>query len=83
MKRRDFVTSTLAAGGTLQAGGAAAAAEQAASRGDAPARPSEYYELRRYHLHRGLHTRIVDDYWRLAALQHFNGRGWGRWARST
>lgn len=77
MNRRDFVTSTLAAGGTLLADGVAAAAEQAASRGSAPARPSEYYELRRYHLRRGPHTRIVDDYWRLAALPALQRAGVG------
>ena len=75
MNRRDFVTSTLAAGGTLLAGGAAAAAEQAASLGSEPARPSEYYELRRYHLRRGHNTRIVDDYWRLAAMPALQGAG--------
>lgn len=77
MNRRDFVISTLAAGGTLLAGGAAAAAEQTASRGSEPARSPEYYELRRYHLRRGLRTRIVDDYWRLAALPALQRAGVG------
>ena len=77
MNRRDFVTSTLAAGGTLLAGGTPAAAAQAGSRGSAPARPPEFYELRRYHLRRGSHTGIVDDYWRLAALPALQRAGVG------
>jgi hypothetical protein len=77
MNRRDFVTATLAAGGTLIAGSAGSAAEQGAPPAGAPARPAEYYELRRYHLRRGPHTRIVDDYWRLAALPALQRAGVG------
>jgi hypothetical protein len=77
MNRRDFVAATLAAGGTLLAGETARAAAQTASPANAPARRSEYYELRRYHLRRGPHTRIVDDYWRLAALPALQRAGVG------
>jgi hypothetical protein len=77
MNRRDFVAATLAAGGTLLAGGTARATGQAGSPANAPARPPEYYELRRYHLRRGPHTRIVDDYWRLAALPALQRAGVG------
>jgi hypothetical protein len=75
MNRRDFVTATLAAGGTLLAGSTARAGQGAPPA--AAARPSEYYELRRYHLRRGPHTRIVDDYWRLAALPALQRAGAG------
>jgi NIPSNAP len=68
MERRDFVASALAVGGTLLGGHVPAAAQAGAV---------EYYELRRYHLRRGPHTRIVDDYWRLAAIPALRRAGVG------
>ena len=38
---------------------------------------AEYYELRRYHLRRGPHTTIVDDYWRQAAIPALQRAGVG------
>jgi hypothetical protein len=76
MNRRDFVAATLAAGGALL-GRDALEAGQAGATGSAPARSPEYYELRRYHLRRGAQTKIVDDYWRLAALPALQRAGVG------
>jgi NIPSNAP protein len=76
MNRRDFVAATLAAGGALL-GRDAVGAAQAGATGSAPARSPEYYELRRYHLRRGPQTKIVDDYWRLAALPALQRAGVG------
>ncbi|MEO8078294.1 MAG: NIPSNAP family protein, partial [Acidobacteriota bacterium] len=77
MNRRDFVAATLAVSGGLLGRSAAAAARQAAAPPGRLARPSEYYELRRYHLRRGPQTAIVDNYWRLAALPALQRAGVG------
>jgi len=39
--------------------------------------PSEYYELRKFLLRRGLHQQIVDDYWRGAAIPALKRAGAG------
>ena len=77
MTRREFVNSTFGAGGALLASGAAPAARQAGASRTAPVRATEYYELRRYHLRRGPQTRIVDDYWRQAAIPALQRAGVG------
>lgn len=72
MKRRTFLTSSLAASGlalspVLRTG--------AAESSDKPAR--EYYELRRYHLRRGPKQKLFDDFYRQAYLPAMNRIGVG------
>jgi hypothetical protein len=61
----------------LLVGGSKATAEQAPSESASAAKSTEYYELRRYHLRRGPQTKVVDDYWRLAALPAVQRAGVG------
>ena len=58
MTRRDFVTTTLAAGGAMMAAPASAGAASARQAQDSP----EYYELRRYVLRRGPAQALVSTY---------------------
>ncbi len=69
MKRRTFLTSSLAATGL--AGFRLRAADDAAR----PAR--EFYELRLYHLRRGPKQKLFDDYAREAAIPALNRIGIG------
>jgi hypothetical protein len=64
MNRREFVSAALATGGMLPTQ-------------NAPERPSEYYELRRYHLRRGPSQQLVDEYLRAAAVPAWQRAGTG------
>jgi len=71
MKRREFLTSSVAAASVA---GLTSAFQAAAAEGkEAGAR--EYYELRLYHLRRGPKTKLLDDYMRDAAIPAFNRAG--------
>lgn len=71
MKRRDFITTSLAAGSF--AGLSAFAAEPAAEKKE----PREFYELRLYHLRRGPKQKVFDDYVREAAIPAMTRAGIG------
>lgn len=71
MQRRDFVTSSLIAAGSL------AAAQNSASAAQEAASSSEYYELRLYHMRRGPQTKMVDDFFREVALPAIKRAGIG------
>lgn len=72
MTRRDFVSTTLAAGGSLMA------APASAGGGAAQAAPAtEYYELRRYTLRRGPATAVVNTYLESALLPACQRAGTG------
>ena len=60
MKRREFITSSVAA--TTAAAVAPALVTQAADQGKKPAR--EFYELRLYHLRRGPLVKRFDDFYK-------------------
>ena len=90
MDRREFVSGTLAAGGTVLAGSALSAArlQRAKDRltetlmqsgtvgaGAEPAR--EYYELRRYHLRRGPKQALMDAHLRDAEIPAITRAGAG------
>ncbi len=71
MKRRNFLKSSLAAGGVA---GLSSVLDAAAAEGGAkPAR--EFYELRLYHLRRGPKQKLFDDFYREAALPAWNRAG--------
>ena len=70
MNRRKFVSTALAASGTLLA---TSAAGLEARQSQTP----EFYELRRYRLRRGPRQQVVDDYWRLAAIPALRRAGAG------
>lgn len=73
MKRREFLTSSLAA--TSVAGLASLSGASAAENNEKVAR--EFYELRLYHLRRGSKQKLFDDYFRVAALPAMNRAGLG------
>jgi hypothetical protein len=75
MDRREFVTAALAAGGGMMAGVGVSAAEGTQAAAQAGAR--EYYELRHYQLRRGPQTKILDDYFREAAIPAMQRAGVG------
>lgn len=67
VKRRDFLSSSLAAAATLPAMFSTAA--------EAPAVAREYYELRRYHLRFGPMQKRFDDFFRDVAIPAMNRAG--------
>ncbi len=71
MKRRDFLTTSLAAAGAAGVSTllSAPAAETGASAG------REFYELRLYHLRRGPKQQLFDDFYREAAIPAMNRAG--------
>ena len=71
MKRREFLTSSVAAAGfgTLFAGAGSDAQEAGA-----PA-PREFYELKLYHLRRGPKTELFDRFYKEAAIPALNRAG--------
>ncbi len=73
MKRREFLSSSLAAAGAagLPTFLSASAAEKAGQG------PREYYELRLFHLRRGPKQKVLDDYFREAAIPAMNRAGTG------
>lgn len=75
MDRRDFVMSSMAAGGAWLSAGAGA--YQGGSTGRPPERAGEYYELRRYQLRRGPATALMDTYLRTAAVPAWQRAGAG------
>lgn len=73
MKRRQFLKTSLTAGGVAGFGSVLSA-----SAAEATARPArEYYELRLYHLRRGPKQKLFDDFYREAALPAWNRAGVG------
>jgi hypothetical protein len=70
MKRREFLQTSLAAGG---AAGLSAVLDAAAAQTSTPTR--EFYELRLYHLRRGPKQQLFDDFYREAALPAWNRAG--------
>ncbi|HEV2493823.1 MAG TPA: NIPSNAP family protein [Terriglobia bacterium] len=75
MKRRDFVTSSLAA--SAVAGLTADALGSQAGGAGAGAPPREYYQLLIWHLRRGPQQKLVDDFLRDAALPAMGRIGLG------
>jgi NIPSNAP len=73
MKRREFITSSVAA--TTAAAVAPALMSQGAEAGKAPAR--EFYELRLYHLRRGPLVKRFDDFYKDVAVPAWNRAGVG------
>ena len=69
MKRRQFLTSSLAASAFALAGNAAES--QVASNGT----PREYYELRQYHMQNGPQTKLTDAYVSDALIPALNRLG--------
>ena len=69
MKRRQFLTSSLAASAFALAGNAAES--QVASNGT----PREYYELRQYHMQNGPQTKLTDAYVSDALIPALNRHG--------
>ena len=69
MKRRTFLTSSLAASGLALT----SALQAAETLGEKPAR--EYYELRLYHLRRGVKQKLLDTYFRDALIPALNRAG--------
>ncbi len=71
MKRREFLTSSIAAAGlgAILSGGKADAQEAAATV------TREFYELRLYHLRRGPQTDLFDKFYSEAAIPAFNRAG--------
>jgi hypothetical protein len=74
MTRRDFVTTTLAAGGSVMAAPMSAAA---GGQGTAEQTSPEFYELRRYTLRRGPATARMDAYLRDALIPACGRAGTG------
>ncbi len=73
MKRREFLSSSLAVAGVA----GLTSAMNAAAADTAPKRPREYYELRVFHLRRGPKTKLFDDYVQQAAIPAMNRAGIG------
>jgi hypothetical protein len=73
MKRRDFLTSSLAA---ASAAGLASAIKSSAAEATAQA-GREFYELRLYHLRRGPKQKLWEDFYREAAIPAMNRQGIG------
>lgn len=71
MKRRDFLTTSLAAASA--AGISTLLSAQAAETGANA--PREFYELRLYHLRRGPKQKLFDDFYREAAIPAMNRAG--------
>jgi NIPSNAP len=67
MERRRFLTSSLAAS-------AVAMASQTVAQ-SSPAKPREFYELRRYHLQSGPQTKLVETYFAEALIPALNRLG--------
>src|ERR1041385_5858018 len=77
MQRREFLAGIATAAGlvgTTQAASAVEARERAVNAQD---HAVEFYELRQYHLQMGAKPKIVDDYWRDAALPALKRLGIG------
>ena len=71
MKRREFLTSSIAA---VSAAGLASALKASAAEGGGKA-AGEFYELRMYHLRRGPKQKLFDDFYRDAAIPAMNRNG--------
>ncbi len=71
MKRRDFLASSLAASasGSLMGGGMGLTAQESTKPG------REFYELRLYHLRRGPKLKLLDNFYRDAAIPALNRAG--------
>jgi hypothetical protein len=74
MKRRAFLASSLAASATASLIPSSARGEQAA---DPDPSSRDYYELRLYHVRQGPNVRLMDDFFRDAAIPAWNRIGVG------
>jgi hypothetical protein len=77
MDRRAFVASAMVTGSAWLSAGTLADAWQGSLQGRGAERPAEYYELRRYRLHRGPGQALLDTYLRTAALPAWQRAGAG------
>jgi NIPSNAP protein len=77
MDRREFVSAAVGTGASWLSAGTLAHAWQGSSPARGTDRAAEYYELRRYRLHRGPGQALVDTYLRTAALPAWQRAGAG------
>jgi hypothetical protein len=77
MHRREFLAGAAVAAGLVGTTLASHAGESGEKTGEAQERAVEYYELRRYHLQMGAKPKLMDDFWREAALPALKRLGIG------